>query len=453
MVSTETRPPTSPSARPIAIDLFSGAGGLSLGFEQAGFDVVAAVEYDPVHAATHLYNFPQCEVLCRDASRLTVDDILGAARKGFHRLHPRSEFPQQIDSIIGGPPCQGFSTGGKRQEDDERNDLLLEYVRIVTEIRPLTFCLENVAGLLETKFEVVREKAFKLLREAGYTLSGTEKPLNSLNFGVPQTRRRVIVLGRLNGEAPSRPVTIDGALSVTDAFEGLPAVSDYAGLLASDEVMLTQSDKELRRGTSGTYARQLAGLDPIPGDRSRPRVWPTETLTNSRRTVHEGMTVQRFNETKPGSVEPKSRLYRLPLDGPSRTLRAGTGAERGAHTSPRPIHPTEDRVITVREAARLHGYPDWFRFHTTNWHGHRQVGNSVPPPLARAAAAALLKSLGHKPSILRAAVPLGDVSLLTLSRTKAQPVMNALEAELPATRTRPPSTEAAEDAAPEAIAL
>jgi DNA (cytosine-5)-methyltransferase 1 len=425
------------TVRPVAIDLFSGAGGLSLGFEQAGFDIVAAVEYDPVHAATHLFNFPQCEVLCRDASKLTADMVLAAAKAGFHRLQPKSDFPEQIDAIVGGPPCQGFSTGGKRQKDDERNDLLLEYVKLVTEIKPRTFCLENVAGLLETKFDGVREEALKRLRAVGYALSGTDKPLNSLDFGVPQTRRRVIILGSIDGKAPTRPVGASLPLSVSEAFEGLPTISAYRALLASDVVTLTQGDKKRRRAIKGSYARQLAGLEPIPGDRSRPRTWSPELLTNSRRTAHEGATVQRFNGTEPGTVEPKSRLYRLPLDGPSRTLRAGTGAERGAHTSPRPIHPTEDRVITVREAARLHGYPDWFRFHTTNWHGHRQVGNSVPPPLARAAAIALLDSLGRKPAALRAAVPLGDVSLLSLSRTKAQPIVKALDGELPPTRTHP----------------
>jgi len=186
----------------------------------------------------------------------------------------------------------------------------------------------------------------------------------------------------------------------------------------------------------------LAGLDAIPNDKSRPRHWESSNLTGSRRTTHMKETLSRFAATELGAVEPKSRLYRLPLDGPSRTLRAGTGSERGSHTSPRPIHPYEDRVITVREAARLHGYPDWFRFHTTNWHGHRQVGNSVPPPLARAAARALLGSMRYAPAALRARIPLGDVSLLALSQTRAQSVVNAQIEELPAQRTRRPTSPA-----------
>ncbi len=411
---------------------------MSLGFEQAGFDVVAAVEYDPVHAATHAFNFPQCEVLCRDAANLSASDVLAAAERGFKRLHPGLVWPGRLDALIGGPPCQGFSTGGKRERDDERNDLLLEFVRLVEELRPRTFCLENVAGLLEAKFDEVREEAFDRLRGAGYSLSGTDKPVNSLNFGVPQSRRRVIVLGSLGDDAPARPSTVAGEVSVQEALDGLPSPFGYQDLLDSDEAKLTNEDADRRAATKSAYARRLAGIDPLPGDKSRPRLWDPSLLTGSRRTTHTPESIQRFASTDRGAVEPKSRLYRLPLNGPSRTLRAGTGSERGSHTSPRPIHPREDRVVTVREAARLHGYPDWFRFHTTNWHGHRQVGNSVPPPLARAAATALLGSLGYSPVALRAAVPLGDISLLSLSRSKAQPVVDALVEEMPATRTRKP---------------
>lgn len=411
---------------------------MSLGFEQAGFDVVAAVEYDPVHAATHAFNFPQCEVLCRDVSNLSAADVLAAAERGFKRVHPGQAWPGQLDALIGGPPCQGFSTGGKRERDDERNDLLLEFVRLVEELKPRTFCLENVAGLLEAKFDGVREEAFARLREAGYSLSGTDKPVNSLNFGVPQSRRRVIVLGALGSSAPARPVTVDGEVSVQEALDGLPSPAGYEELLDADEAELTNQDAQRRAEAKSVYARRLSGMDALPGDKSRPRLWTPSLLTGSRRTTHTPETVRRFASTGRGAVEPKSRLYRLPLDGPSRTLRAGTGSERGSHTSPRPIHPLEDRVVTVREAARLHGYPDWFRFHTTNWHGHRQVGNSVPPPLARAAATALLGSLGHSPVALRAAIPLGDVNLLALSRSKAQPVVDALVEEMPAMRTRKP---------------
>ena len=427
---------------------------MSLGFEQAGYEVVAAVEYDPVHAATHKFNFPQCEVLCRDASKVAGTEILEAARTGFQRLHPGTRWPGSIDALVGGPPCQGFSTGGKREKDDERNDLLLEFVRLVEELRPASFCLENVAGLLEAKFDAVREEAFARLREAGYAVSGTDAAVNSIDFGVPQSRRRLIVLGALGPAAPARPRVLERRFTVADAFDGLPSPLEYEALLTSDEVALTGDDVTRREAITSAYARVLAGLDPLLGDRSRPRDWDPEVLTGSRRTEHTAATRERFAATEAGSVEPKSRLYRLPTDGPSRTLRAGTGSERGAHTSPRPIHPHEHRVITVREAARLHGYPDWFRFHTTNWHGHRQVGNSVPPPLARAAAMALLASLDFSPRPLRSLISLGDSSLLTLSRTEASSVVSGRADEIPRTRTRKTALEGAVDGqAPDQQAL
>ncbi len=389
-----------------------------------------------MHAATHAFNFPQCEILCRDASKLRAAEVLEAAERGFMRLHPGVPWPGQLDALIGGPPCQGFSVGGKREQNDERNDLLPHFVRLVEELKPRTFCLENVAGLLEERFDDMREEAFGRLRGAGYALSGTEKPVNSLSFGVPQSRRRVIVLGALGEAAPSRPVEVEAKISVEEAFEGLPSPSGYAELLDADEVELRLEDIERRSAIKSAYARTLAGVDALIGDRSRPRLWEPSLLTGSRRTTHTEDTVARFAATPLNTVEPKSRLYRLPLDGPSRTLRAGTGSERGSHTSPRPIHPREDRVITVREAARLHGYPDWFRFHTTNWHGHRQVGNSVPPPMARAVAVALLGSLGHSPTALRSSVPLGEPTLLTMSRTTAPTAFDVFADDLPAPRTR-----------------
>jgi DNA (cytosine-5)-methyltransferase 1 len=423
------------SLRPLAIDLFSGAGGLSLGFEQAGFDVVAAVEYDPVHAASHLFNFPRCEVLCRSVSGLSGEEVVAAAHRGFYRHHPAARWPGRIDAVIGGPPCQGFSYGGKRELDDQRNTLILEFVRLVEEIRPRSFCMENVAGILEPRFHDMMGVALARLRRAGYVLTGDGHAVNAENFGVPQRRQRVILLGAL-GDAPPDLAEQSDLVSVREAIAGLPPVSVYSALLDSDELVLSDAAKRLRNKVVYPYTRGLAGLAPINGDLSCPRQWDSDRLTNSKRTIHSLQTKVRFEATKPGHVEPRSRLYRLPLDGPARTLRAGTGSERGSHTAPRPIHPTQNRVITVREAARLHGYPDWFRFHVTNWHGHRQVGNSVPPPLARAAGRALQKVLGVRPSALRASIELGEPSLLRLSGAEARVRFDVLRAELPAPRQR-----------------
>jgi len=127
----------------------------------------------------------------------------------------------------------------------------------------------------------------------------------------------------------------------------------------------------------------------------------------------------RFTQTLPGKTEPISRFYRLDPDGICNTLRAGTPSSRGAYTSPRPIHPYLPRCITVREAARLHSYPDWFRFHVTKWHGFRQIGNSIPPLLAKAVAKEIRKQLGVELMQIEESSNLGEEHLLTLDMSKA----------------------------------
>lgn len=149
------------------------------------------------------------------------------------------------------------------------------------------------------------------------------------------------------------------------------------------------------------------------------RNWDRDVLTSSARTTHTEISQRRFNETEPGQVEPISRFLKLNPKGLSNTLRAGTDGARGAFTSPRPIHYAHSRCITVREMARLHGFPDWFRFHSTKWHGARQIGNAVPPPMARAVAKSIMDSLGLKASKPTKKLTLGDQSLLNMEMSEA----------------------------------
>ncbi|MFJ4484203.1 DNA cytosine methyltransferase [Streptomyces longwoodensis] len=422
--------------RPVAVDLFAGVGGLSLGFEQAGFDVLAAVEYDPVHAAVHKFNFPLTEVICRDVRNISAADVRRAAARGW-RLHRRSgpAWDGLVDVIVGGPSCQGFSTMGRRDREDERNDLLLEFVRLVIEIRPRAFCLENVPGLLEARYAPLRESALKQLEAAGYLITGDVKPVNAANFGVPQNRKRVVIMGVLDGKVDELVGRAE-SVSVGEALSMLPDASAIVDLVENDSVSAVSAPVVDWVPGASRYARVMAGLEVDPGDRSRPRCWDRSVLTNSRLTLHSEETKRRFSQTLPGTVEPVSRFFRLPLDGQARTLRAGTGRERGAFTSPRPLHPVRDRVITVREAARIHSFPDWFRFHVTSWHGHRQIGNSVPPLLARAAGDAISAALGAGPSRVKKELPLGDPRLLSLSMAEAAKHFDADISELPAQRTR-----------------
>ncbi len=336
--------------------------------------------------------------------------------------HGRTGENLVVDAVVGGPPCQGFSTGGVRDSEDERNHHLLRFVDLVLEIRPKVFCLENVSGLLEGRFQSLRQRVVhKLTVEGGYSLHGFDHAVNAAHFGVPQNRRRVVLLGSRVGDAPILERPSVHLISVAEAFEGLPDIKKYRRLLSADQVELDADDQARLSGVQSAYAQRLAGVWSVPFDLATPRVYNLSLLTGSLRTVHSRKTVQRFARTMQGEVEKTSRLYRLELTGQARTLRAGSGSDRGSHTSPRPIHPLRNRVITVREAARLHGYPDWFRFHATNWHGHRQVGNSVPPPLAAAAGRSLVSALGinalKRPN---ASIHLGDPQWLRFDQRQAR---------------------------------
>lgn len=404
-------------ARPIGVDLFSGAGGLSLGFEQAGFDVVASVEIDPVHAATHKFNFPNCAVLPRSVVGLSAREIRTAAGIGKRR----------VDVVFGGAPCQGFSLIGHRSFDDPRNRLVLEFVRLVAELEATYFVFENVKGLTVGKHRRFLEELVREFEKSGYVVQLPWQVLNASDFGVPQSRERLILFGASRGAKQPRYPTAStyaagghGVLglkrgpSVSDALDDLPDAEAFAELVDSDEVRVSR----WRKPTSA-YGRKLRCLDNDSWEFGHPRKWDPALLTSSMRTDHTPISRRRFAATAEGDVEPISRFFKLPARGISNTLRAGTDSARGAFTSPRPVHHRFARCVTVREMARLHGFPDWFRFHETKWHGARQIGNAVPPPLAKAVAESVMVALGRKPTKALETLALGDVALLRLTPDQA----------------------------------
>ena len=162
---------------------------------------------------------------------------------------------------------------------------------------------------------------------------------------------------------------------------------------------------------------------------TQPLVTPTDnpkygcpllsSVIGTLRTQHKEESIRRFQDTLFNKREPRSHLQRLDLNGLCPTLRAGTGEDQGSHTSPRPIHPILPWVISVREAARLHSFPDWFRFHCTKWHGFRQVGNAVPPLLARAVGQKIVAALSVIPSLPQEPLELGDTQLLRFDASGA----------------------------------
>lgn len=391
--------------RPIAVDLFAGAGGLSLGFEQAGFDVVAAVEVDPVHSCVHQFNFPQCAVIPKSVSVVSGKDIREAAG-----LDARA----QVDVVTGGAPCQGFSLMGQRALDDPRNALVRDFVRIVRELQPSYFLFENVKGLTVGKHRQFLQEIIEELSGSGYSVIQPWQVLNAKDYGVPQNRERLFLIGaKKDCDLPMYPNTFEGIVTCAEALDDLPDAERFEQLLFGDEVRAEYLDEP--RGYSA-----LMRCSSEDGWRyGHRRKWSKTFLTSSRRTQHTAISRRRFAQTEPGSVEPISRFFRLPADGVSNTLRAGTDSARGAFTSPRPIHYKYARCVTVREMARLHGFPDWFRFHETKWHGARQIGNSVPPPLAFAIAHQIIQALSVIPVCPNEVLALGDRSVLTMDMSSA----------------------------------
>lgn len=382
--------------RPVGIDLFAGAGGLSLGFEQAGFDIAAAVEIDPIHCATHEYNFPGTKVICASVVDLTGEEI----------RHKANLEDVDIDVVFGGAPCQGFSLIGKRAFDDPRNRLVFHYVRLVSELQPKYLVFENVKGLTLGKHSEFLRELIVALESAGYDVTNPYRVLNAADFGVPQDRQRLFVIGARRGlSVPNYPKPFDRRTTVWEAIGDLPDADQFEILNVADEV-------PAKWRTKAYYARRLRGLESDPANFGYVREFDSNMLTSSLRTEHTELSRQRFMATEHGKTEPVSRFRKLPPDGLCNTLRAGTDSARGAFTSPRPIHPFLPRVITVREAARLHSYPDWFRFHSTKWHGFRQIGNSVPPLLGRAVAGEVIERLGIEPQKPKVAIRPGKVDLL-----------------------------------------
>jgi DNA (cytosine-5)-methyltransferase 1 len=423
-----------PASRPVAVDLFSGVGGMGLGFEQAGFDVVCAVEFDPAHAAVHRFNFPAAEVLQRDARTLTADELQSGIDRGLER-HGRPH--AEVDVVFGGPPCQGFSVGGHKDPKDPRNELVEHFIRLVIAVSPKAFVLENVPAManraLPGSDRSVPASITARMRRAGYSVA-PPSILNASHFGVPQDRRRLVMVGvksrfalpdppeathapRAKTAAGQRLKTtaLPPGPSVAEAIGDLPDLDQFPELLEGDSVVLPKPVRAEMDASASEYARRLSGKAIDPTDLSRRRQRAPSRMTSSLRTVHREDVRMRFANVAPGEREPISRFVRLHPEGIAPTLRAGSTPDRGSFSAPRPIHPRADRVISVREAARLHGFPDWFRFSAAKWHGFRQVGNSVCPPFAKAIAATIRTALEIPvPAAPKDRVELGDPRLLTV---------------------------------------
>ncbi|MCG8525243.1 MAG: DNA cytosine methyltransferase [Opitutales bacterium] len=345
------------------IDLFSGVGGFSLGASYAGFNVAAAFDNDSITLSTHKKNFPSTQHYEVDINNLpSIRSLVNF---------------DEITGIIGGPPCQGFSSMGHRNVDDIRNTAFNSFFRLVEQENPSFFIAENVPGILQPQYDCLREKAINLVENNFLLLEPCEVIAHRL--GVPTTRTRILFIGfnrelfathpPVSSFEPSESVFI---AKVKDALGGLP--SPVAVENPHEDVWL-----KVKRKTN-PYLRLLTREPPSGvGDPNVVSKFRKGILSGFPETKHTLSVSERFSSLEQGCRDPVSRANRLSIDGFAPTLRAGTGSDRGSFQALRPIHPIEPRVITPREAARLQGFPDWFYFHPTKWHAFRQIGNSVSP--------------------------------------------------------------------------
>ena len=344
------------------LDIFSGCGGFSLGAHEAGFRVVAALDNDPILSSSYLYNFPSTRMILKDVIELDGQTVRAAAGG-------------RIDGIVGGPPCQGFSTIGLRDPEDPRRWLLGHFFRIIREVRPSFFVMENVTGLAYSHARDVLDEALRQTDE--YAILGPQV-WNAAQFGAATNRSRLFVIGIhmdcgevLKSEdvdaLKRKPATVQAAIG---DLEGARAVGEEDGF----DVW-----RIARPGRPSDYARGLRSSNGC--------------FTGHRTTVHSKRVMTRLENVPEGSIDPVGRHPRLAWSAQGPAIRAGTGPDRGSYQAVRPIHPRHPRVITVREAARLQGFPDRHRFHPTIWHSFRMIGNSVSPFMARAILEAVSKKL------------------------------------------------------------
>ena len=367
---------------PTVIDLYSGVGGLSLGAARAGFRVAASVELDPIAAAFHAINFPGTTHLRADVAALNGRALLAEAGLALGGLH----------GLIGGPPCQGFSTMGRNQASDPRNDLFRHFFRLVGETRPAFYLAENVPGILAPRNLDKAIQGLGDIPDDYIQLPPIRVEAN--RYGAPTTRTRIFFLGydptKLSAlDLPAfLPQASTQEVKVKQAIAGLPRLrSDWQREEQSWRRVAALADSDFGRRAQGTIPPGVGHPDALRRFEAKGEV------SGFLGTLHSEATVARFSKLKQGEVDQVYRSPRLKLDGFCPTLRAGTGSDRGSYQAVRPIHPTASRVISPREAARLQGFPDWFVFHPTKWHSFRQIGNSVSPLVAERMLAPFLRHL------------------------------------------------------------
>lgn len=341
---------------PTIIDLFAGVGGLSLGFEMAGFEVKLANEYDPSIAEAYKKNRPKTKMIVEDITKLSIEESFG-------------RYEGKITAVIGGPPCQGFSQKGQRKSiNDPRNYLFRYYFDVVEKVKPKYFVIENVPNLLTTSGGHFKDEIIDLFSGIGYAVSCGV--LCAADFGVPQNRRRSCIIGRY-GDTPLELPSPNGAhTTIWDA------ISDLSYLESGDG----EEVQAYRTKPQSDYQRMLRGN--------------SSTLYNHVATRHSKETLNRLS-----LIAPEQGKEMLPIEHLTKSVYSGTWCRMKKDGIARTIttrydtpssgeftHPYLNRAITTREAARIQSFPDDFHFYGSKSSQMKQVGNAVPPLLGKAIA-------------------------------------------------------------------
>jgi len=342
-----------------AIDLFCGAGGLSYGFEKAGFNILLGIDNDKKALETFELNHNGAKSICGDITEISYKEHIAPLLNG-----------KKIDVIIGGPPCQGFSLSGPRNFNDPRNKLYLSYIRLVSEIQPKAFVIENVPGLVGLFNGEVKDNIIKTFAEMGYDVK--YKILCAADYGVPQNRKRVVFVGVKGINTFDYPEIQTEQVTCEMALSDLPPLVDVLGeevqnyetkpLNAYQKIMREHSSN-VRNHIAATHSEKVQHIISLVPDGGNYKDLPDEYKTS--RNFHVAWT--RFNSQKPAPTIDTGHRHHF--------------------------HYKYNRVPTVRECARIQSFPDDFVFLGNKTQQFRQVGNAVPPIMAQRIAEKMLQLL------------------------------------------------------------
>ena len=344
-----------------AIDLFCGCGGLSYGFEKAGYNILLGIDNDSKALETFELNHYGAKSICGDITEVTYEEdikpLIG---------------DQKIDVIIGGPPCQGMSLSGPRKFDDPRNKLYLSYIRLVKEIQPKAFVIENVPGLVGLFGGQIKDSIIEKFTEMGYQIQ--YKILCEADYGVPQNRKRVVFVGIKKGEFVY-PEIHENKVSCSMALSDLPTLEDELGEEVLDYLMQPQNEyQKIMRKNSEVVKNHIAANH---SDRVKKIISLVPDGGNYKDLPDEYINSRNFHVA----------WTRFASDKPAPTIDTGHRHH---------FHYKYNRVPTVRECARLQSFPDDFIFLGNKTQQFRQVGNAVPPLMAQCIAEQLKKALGDE---------------------------------------------------------